>query len=388
MSESHTTCPSCGSDRVRAFFEMREMPTYVNFLWKTAEEARSCPRGDIVLGICHVCGLITNIAFDPDLLTYREGYENSLHYSRVFQDYAVELADRLIADHSLRGKQIIEIGCGRGDFLWMLCERGDNRGTGFDPSHPDPPEGSDDRLTFVRDYYSDRYADYECDFVCSRHTLEHVPNPSTLLRPLRLALGDRTRTAVFFEVPNGLYTIRHRFLWDIIYEHTSYFTDRSLRDVFERSDFRVDTAYETFGGQYLCVEAHPGNGGTERHESDIEELIDETAAFDDSCRRYVKEWSDRLDALRSPDKRVVVWGAGSKGITFLNMFQHSDIEYAIDLNPNKHGMYIAGSGQRIVPPEFLKEYAPAAIVVVNPLYASEIEQQVNQFGLTPEFLYL
>ena len=33
----------------------------------------------------------------------------------------------------LRGKDIIEIGCGKGEFLLLLCEMGNNRGTGFDP---------------------------------------------------------------------------------------------------------------------------------------------------------------------------------------------------------------------------------------------------------------
>ena len=118
----HIHCPACGSSEISVFFEMAATPTYVNFLSRTAQEARNCKRGDIRLGFCEACGLITNVAFDEALLEYREGYENSLHFSKVFQSYAGQLADDLVRRHGLKNKDIIEVGCGRGDFLNMLCD--------------------------------------------------------------------------------------------------------------------------------------------------------------------------------------------------------------------------------------------------------------------------
>ena len=43
----------------------------------------------------------------------------------------------LIRRYDLRGKEVIEIGCGKGEFLSLLCEVGDNRGVGFDPADDD-----------------------------------------------------------------------------------------------------------------------------------------------------------------------------------------------------------------------------------------------------------
>ena len=388
----HSPCPACGATEIWVFFEIAETPTHVNFLSHTAEEARNCTRGDIRLGFCETCGLITNVAFDEALLEYREGYENSLHFSSVFQSYAAQLADDLVERHDLHGKDIVEVGCGRGDFLYMLCDRGGNRGVGFDPSHTSPPAGaSNAEVSFVRDLYSEQYANYDADFICSRQTLEHVRNPKDLLTPIRRSIGDRMTTAVFFEVPNGAYTLRNAFVWDIIYEHTTYFTRAALERAFRVAGFAVQKAYETFDGQYLCVEATP----SEEPDSDlptaevIEGMRSEITDFRAKYDSYVTSWRKRMDRLQQEGTRVAVWGAGSKGITFLNSFDLDGwIRYVVDVNPNKHGMFVAGTGHRIVPPEHVVTEPVDVIVVVNPIYQDEIKGQVSSLGLDPEMICL
>ena len=52
----------------------------------------------------------------------------------------------------------------------------------------------------------------------------------------------------------------------------------------------------------------------------------------------------------------------------------------MDINPRKQGMYVAGTGQQIVPPEFLKYYQPDVVIVMNPIYESEIRQIIEGLG--------
>ena len=40
----------------------------------------------------------------------------------------------------------------------------------------------------------------------------------------------------------------------------------------------------------------------------------------------------------------------------------------VDINPQRHGKYIIGSGQEVVAPEFLKEYKPDLVVAMNNAY--------------------
>ena len=65
-----------------------------------------------------------------------QSYENSLYFSPAFQEYADWLTDHLVEAFDLHDKDLVEVGCGSAEFLNALCERGDNRGFGFDPSAP------------------------------------------------------------------------------------------------------------------------------------------------------------------------------------------------------------------------------------------------------------
>ena len=370
------------SPNLEVFFEMFNVPVYCNLLWGSQEAAQTCPKGDIRLAFDKDTGIITNVAFDPDKLGYDQDYENSLHYSPRFQQYAESLAQELVEYHQLNDKDIIEIGCGKGDFLISLCELGNNRGVGFDPTYVPRAEHQSmtEQVKFIRDYYSERYKNYRADFIACRHTLEHVSNPADLLQPLRKAIGDRLNTNIFFEVPNALYTFRHMGIWDIIYEHCCYFVPASLEKIFSNYGFEPQEVREVFEGQFICLEALPAKGkiaSNAVHKNEIETLSKELAIFRDKYDALVKTWQEKLTEISRTGKKTVVWGTGSKGVTFLNLLKTQDaIEYAVDVNPRKQGMYVAGSGQQIVPPEFLRQYQPDLVIVMNPIYEQEIRQAI------------
>jgi hypothetical protein len=298
----------------------------------------------------------------------------------------------LIARLELRGKTIVEIGCGQGDFLRLLCERGDNRGIGFDPSYvPASSDREGDRVRIVKDLYDERHAQVEADFILSRQTLEHVAYPRDMLDPLRRSIGDRLGTPVFFEVPNAAYTLRHTFIWDVIYEHPSYFTAPALATALARSGFRVSETYESFGGQYLCVTAYPAepDPACRIDPTAKQRLLGDVQTFRSAYQRYVDGWRKTLRDLASKDRSIALWGAGSKGVMFANLFDlRSRMSRVVDVNPKKHGMYVAGQGQRIVHPRDLAADPVDVIIVANPIYKNEVAMLTQQLGLSPEFLYL
>jgi len=383
-------CPVCHCSNMEIFFTMPDVPVFCNLLWQEQQAARNCPKGDIQLAFCPQCGFITNAAFDPTRLEYTQDYENSLHCSPRFQDYARSLAMRLVKRHDLRDRDIIEIGCGKGDFLFMLCELGHNRGIGFDSSYVPQSHHTQAQVKFIQDSYSERYADYQADFICCRHVLEHVQNPEDLLKPLRTAIGDRLNTSVFFEVPNALHTFRRLAIWDIIYEHCSYFTPVSLARTFAACGFRADELTEEFDGQFLGLAATPVSQPIDVAKKllrEVEQLANNLDAFTTDFDRKIETWKSELKQMQRQGQRAVVWGTGSKGVTFLNLLGlHELVEYAIDINPRKQGMYVPGTGQQIVPPEFLQNYQPEVVLVMNPIYQSEIQLIMQNLGLNPAFM--
>jgi len=321
---------------------------------------------------------------------YTRDYENSLHFSPHFQQYAESLVRELTERHRLHGKTIVEIGCGKGEFLKMICRFGGNRGIGFDPGceGSEPAERGED-LTFISDVYSERYAGYKADLLCCRQVLEHVASPLEFLAMVRRALGHSGHATLFFEVPNVLFILRDLSIWDIIYEHFSYFSLSSLARLFVSCGFTVGRLFNSYEDQFLCVEASnrkPRSPSVCGDRRDYKDVFLGVTSFPEKYRRKTETWRTLIDNIGKAGQRAVVWGAGSKGITFLNTFNHdSRIDYVVDINPQKHGRYIAGTGQQVVSPDFLRTYRPDMIIVMNSIYRREIQQHTEGLGLRPEF---
>lgn len=386
------TCPICKHTEFEYFFEAAGLPVHCNILWQTREEALSAPRGDIALAYCLNCGHIFNTTVEPDLLAYGTSYDNTQTYSPTFRQYLNNLAAQLIAHYNLHNRTILEIGSGRGDFLKLLVELGDNHGVGFDPSYLPSEETAHPQITFIRDYYSANYSSIAADFMVMRHVLEHLPDPRGFVAGLRRLLDVR-HAALYAEVPHGDYMLRTGGCWEVIYEHCGYFTRLSLLTLFTRAGFTVLELTQRFDGQFLSVEALPAAAEQSAFLPDKQQvahaLRDEIKVFKAHYPQQVARWHERLSAHRAAGERVVLWGAGSKGVAFCNLLQVKDeIAALVDINPRKHGKFIGGTGQRVIAPAALREIQPDVVIVGNRAYTAEIRAQLARLELYPKLVQL
>ena len=384
-------CPACEGEDVFAFWRVDRLPVLCHGLYPSAEQARAVPHGPLELTFCRGCGLVHNSAFDPERIRYDRPYENALHFSQRFRQYTDALAQHLVTDHGMRGKRALEIGCGDGQFLERVCRLGGNEGLGLDPAF-DPqrcavPDDANVRLVAAE--FEPRIASqFPADLICCRHVLEHLPGPMTLLGALREAVGGRG-ALLYFEVPNLLHTLQRMGVWDLIYEHCLYFTPTSLRQLFRAAGFEPIDSGEAYGGQFAWVEAVPCEHAADTFEAPGVDMLmlqrqeDLARRFERRCREHVRRMRDRLAALDGQAQRAVVWGAGSKTVTMLNLLEIDTnvVPYVVDQNPRKHGYHIAGTGQRIIAPEQLPDVAAQRVIVMNPLYQGEIARSVAQLGL-------
>jgi len=385
-------CPVCDSLDIEIFIEIRQLPVCCNLLYETRKEAIHAPMSDLKLGSCKKCGHVYNYAFKPDLMDYAQDYENAVHFSPRFKTYAQELAYRLVEQYGLFNKDIIEIGCGDGYFLKLLCEIGKNRGVGFDPSRSAKKysETFGSSITYINDFYSSSHLRSKADFISCRHVLEHLQFPSDFIHSVRDGIGNRFDTVVFFEVPNALYTLIDLGIWDLIYEHCNYFNSNSLRELFLFHGFEVIDLRDEFEGQFLSIEAKPVNRKIDvsiDHSAEVECISDYVNTFAADYNKTLNDWNMKIDHMKKRGSKAVVWGAGSKGITFLNMLnKKSQIDYLVDISPRKQGKYVPGTGQKIISPEDLESYRPDIVIVMNPIYLKEIQEMINQMNLTSQLI--
>ena len=385
------TCPACETGSLEIFFSIKQVPVIINILSSSREEAIHRPKGDIDLGFCHHCGHIYNRSFDLQLLDYSGEYDNSLHFSATFRAFAEELADSMVHERGWTNSELVEVGCGKADFLKMLCDQGGNRGIGYDPSIESVDWQSigqrGGEIKLVRGYFGKGDTDIPGDRVICQHVLEHIETPAQFLRDIITSRSTLSNHSAYFEVPNVLYTLRDFGIWDIIYEHCSYFSPQSLSHLFNRLGYEVSSCEEVYGSQFLSLHAQFENSEPGELDSDLSDLAALVDEFGRTFRDKTAYWKNFLAPARAGEKKVVVWGAGSKGITFLNMMTDGQgIDYIIDQNPAKVGRYVAGTGQKIETPEFLKSYQPDQVIIMNPLYKEEISAGLREMGLTPEIV--
>lgn len=391
MTPTDVPCPTCGQIGTAVFYEVNHVPTNSVLLLASRDEAVNFPTGDIHLGVCGHCGFIFNTAFDPRLTEYSAKYEATQGYSPTFNKFHRRLAQDLIERYDLRGKQIIEIGCDKGDFLTMLCEMGGNHGVGFDPAyvpgrHPSPAA---DRLTFIADFYGEKYADQTADFICCKMTLEHIPQTYDFVRTVRRAVGEND-SVIFFQIPNADYVLDDAAFWDVYYEHCSYFTKGSLAYLFRRAGFDVLQMWTDYDDQYLMIEARPrhGENGRSPQPDGAAETLAKVERFVQRVQQARDTWRQRIDDFQANGRSFVLWGGGSKGVAFLTTLGLTlhDVQVVVDINPNKTGTFMAGTGQEIVAPAFLQSCRPDAVIIMNPIYEAEITRDLRQMGLSPQIL--
>ena len=223
----------------RELYRAEQLPVFQNVVFRTAQEAIACARGDIVLVQDGASGLIFNRAFRPEIVRYGSDYQNEQALSPAFRAHLDEMTQ--IAARHFGSRKLLEVGCGKGYFLEHL------QATGFDVTGVDPAyEGINPKV--IKERFS-RTTGLQGEGLILRHVLEHIQEPLAFLEELLEANGGGG--TLLIEVPCFDWICRRRAWFDVFYEHVNYFR---LPD-FTRLFGRVYEAGHVFGGQYLYVVA-------------------------------------------------------------------------------------------------------------------------------------
>ena len=130
----HIHCPNCNSPSIEDFFIVKDAPVHSLAIMKEYNEAMQVERKDITLAFCNNCGFVFNSTFDTSIDYYTKGYEDQQGFSPTFLKFLTGVTTRFIDKYNIKNKSVIEIGCGKGDFISLICELGNNTGIGIDPA--------------------------------------------------------------------------------------------------------------------------------------------------------------------------------------------------------------------------------------------------------------
>jgi hypothetical protein len=361
-----------------------QVPIQQNRVWPDRAAARAAPLGELDMVLCAACGFAWNHAFDADRMIYDPEYDNDQMGSSAFNAHVDVMVERVLAGAPPdTDTHLIEVGCGQGAFLRKLALT--NRFaslTGFDPAFRGDDGACIACVTIHKRLFGPAalgLLTHPAQVVVSRHTIEHIFRPLTFLSTMRAAMTMAPEACLFLETPDIEWILTKFQPQDLFYEHCSIFSREALRVACSTAGFEMHSLVPVFGDQYLWAEARPVRGTlgiTVR--SSLAAAAETFAAKRD---RFVRDWR-LLIARLAVEKRVWIWGASSKGVTFALLIDPDgkQLTGAIDVNTNKVGRLMPLTGLPIHGPDAVSE--GDVVIVMNSNYRQEIAERIDEQNIS------
>jgi len=353
-------CRLCGQHALEIWFELQRSPRNISRLL-TAKDLQNDRAIRLPVLRCRSCGFvqveITNQSIDYD------DYALSWMHIKTLRDYREQLAADFTQALSSLALPVLDVGCGSGDFLKLLSERGLDA-IGIEPSSSLVEIARSSGYQVIQDYVRPESLEALSlgGFTCLQ-VLEHLESPVSFLRTLRQALSHGGVGVV--EVPSLEKITEGRRFYDFFGDHLNYFNARTLRMCCELAGFDVLKIERRLDGQFLAAYVTPS------------EAVCSVPAGDYffGCMPQLRQWAagQLVDG-----KKLVFWGAGYKSIAAIAEMNLSGIECVVDSDPRKAGLYTPVSHLEIKPPESIKFTSVDAVILVAVAYREEILLQLRE----------
>jgi hypothetical protein len=223
--------------------------------------------------------------------------------------------------------------------------------------------------------------------VC-RHTLEHIHDvPQFLELAHAWARRDADRV-VLFEVPASERVLDEAAFWDVYYEHCSYFVKSSLEYAFQRAGFHVGRTAVVYDDQYLILEAHAAKvSAPPAIHPTAAQVVAAAIEFGARSRTAIERSRATLRKLGAQGRPLVLWQGAAKTVGFMSALgEESLVDFAVDVNPRRHGQFIPPYGLQVLPPEELTRRRPKTVVLMNRVYLDEVAAMLGSLGLDTRLL--
>ncbi len=360
MTKNSSECRLCFAPlHSQPNVELRHVPRGAQY-FPTAAQRETDYAVNLDVHQCDYCGLI-QLAGDP--VIYGEGETSATAFSSAMRDHRTQQVQSFVDQFGLRGKKVIDIGCGDGHLVKILADAG-AEAAGIEPSNKARAIGERTGLKIIEGFStaSEEIEGSPYDGFTSIHSLEHAPDPNDYLRGVFRAL--RPGAAGMVEVPSVEQAIERSRFYDFLADHLSYFSAETLRFALEKNGFDVVNVERNWSGEHLVA------------------LVKKRQATDfDGLRQYVaqlpEDFQDFLKAQKKQGHRVALWGASHHAITMLAMLETNGVEYVIDSADYKQGRFTPVSHLPIVSPDRLQSEPVDLVIVFAPRYNDEIVTQLK-----------
>lgn len=356
-------CRNCGCMLpIQNLLQFRNMPKGAQFFPKKDELEKEAGE-DILLKQCPFCGLVQAIGTP---VPYYKDVIRATSVSDEMRVFREEQYRKWAKEFDLMGKKIIEIGCGRGEYMAFM-ERSGAKVYGLEHLQASVEQGRKEGHEIFQGFIENEEYNIPLAPFSGFYTmnfLEHIPEPRTFLRGIANNLIDGAVGIV--EVPNFDMIYVKSLYSEFIQDHLSYFTEETLKGILQMNGFEV-IKFEKIWNEYilsaLVRKRLPISiEGFKRKQTELKAQV-EAFLFEQKCM----------------GRQVAVWGAGHQALANLSLLNMSEsIIYVIDSAEFKQGRYTPVTHIPIVAPKRLKEKEVQMVIIMAAGYSQEVKQIMDK----------
>ena len=391
------TCIACGH-ALSPLMTLDDMPASAQNIPAASELAEDHPLS-LTLCQCPSCGLVQ---FDTEPVDYYRDVIRAGGGTRTMTRLRHEEYARLLTamqEHHIHGRRIVEVGCGRGEFLRMwqnLAEDPEGAaalardqardplsgqpnaaplhlvGLEHKPSLVEEANAVADKKYRVYEGFATgdvRYPEGPFDAFVQFNFLEHQPDPCDMLRNIGRNLKPQALGLI--TVPSFEYILRYNGYYELLRDHIANYTEFTLQKLLQDCGFEL-LSMDLVNRDTIeaIVRKADSDELSELHYSG--RLID-VSALRDSYDRLSASVNAHIDHLSESHRTMAIWGASHQGFTLAATTKLGGrVEYIIDSAPFKQGRFSPASHIPIVAPDYAVAHPVDEILIVAPGYTDEI----------------
>ncbi|NQT30028.1 MAG: methyltransferase domain-containing protein [Candidatus Saganbacteria bacterium] len=324
---------------------------------------------------CSGCGLV-QLSSPP--VPYYKDVIRAAAFSDEMKSFRVGQFREFVDKYSLKGKKVLEIGCGRGEYLSIMQQAGADA---YGLEHLEESvelckkEGLNVSKGFIDSgTYQLKRAPFAAFFIMNY--FEHLPDPNSALRGIRDNLADEAVGLV--EVPNFDMIVEKKLFSEFISDHLFYFTKDTLTTALKLNGFEIIECNAVWHDYILSFVVRKGPFA---HSSVVDSLKAtkklDLSHFHDYQIKITNEIQEYL--CRFSNKNVAIWGAGHQALAIIALANLAGkIKYVVDSATFKQGKYTPATHIPIVSPETLKKEPVDAVIVMAASYSDEVTKIIRQ----------
>ncbi len=393
MAIDHTRCRSCASEGLRLFLQLGKLPLPDGLLREDQLDGPE-PRYPLDVAFCPTCTLVQLVGDVSAEEMFVDNYLYFSSFSDLLLEHARAHALELIESRGLDGDSfVVELASNDGYLLRNFVEQGVPV-LGFDPAPGQARAANDIGVPTRQEFFGLEVADamvaagQQADVIIANNVMAHVPDLDSFVGGMaRLLKPDGIITV---ENPSVDALIRETAFDTIYHEHVCYYSCTSVDALAERHGLHlndVEAFPELHGGTLRWyLSRHPGRSSEAQRRLDAERdagmhWLRYYADFGVKVERLRADLLALLHRLKAEGASIAAYGAAAKGTIMLNYvgIDGDLVDFVVDRNTHKQGMYMPGVHLPILPAEALVERQPDYTLLLAWNFADEIIRQQGEY---------